>query len=58
MRTVEDRFADLGEFMIMLLASTLAALRDQLFEDGFEDAADLVAQLAEAADDYVTRTHD
>ncbi len=56
MRTAEDRFADLGEIMIMLLASTLAALRDQLLEDGFEDAADLVAQLAEAADDYVTRT--
>ena len=58
MRTAEDRFADLGEFMILLLASTLAALRDRLFEDGFESAADLVADLAEQADDYVTRPHD
>lgn len=58
LRTAEDRFADLGEFMILLLASTLAGLRDRLYEDGFESAADLVADLAEAADDYVTRTCD
>ncbi len=58
MRTEEDRFADLGEFIVLLLASTLAGLRDRLYEDGFESAADLVADLAEAADDYVTRTHD
>ncbi len=58
MRTADDRFADLGEFMILLLASTLAGLRDRLYEDGFESAADLVADLAEAADDYVTRSLD
>lgn len=58
MRTAEDRFADLGEFIILLLASTLAGLRDRLYEDGFESAADLVADLAEAADDYVTRPLD
>ncbi len=40
----------------MLLASTLAGLRDRLADDGFEPAADLVADLVEIADDYLTRS--
>ena len=48
---------DLGDLVIVLLASTLAGLRDRLAYDGFEMAADLVADLVEAADDYlVART--
>ena len=48
------RSADLGDLVIVLLASTLAGLRDRLAEDGFEPAADLVADLVEVADDYLT----
>ena len=55
MRAARDPFEDLGEFVILLLASTLAGLRDRLYLDGFETAADFVAELAENADDYVTR---
>jgi hypothetical protein len=44
---------DLGDLIIVLLASTLAGLRDRLACDGFEMAADLVADLVEAADDYL-----
>jgi hypothetical protein len=46
---------DLGDIVLMLLASTLAGLRDRLHEDGFEIAADLVADLVEITDDYLTR---
>lgn len=46
---------DLGDLVVILLASTLAGLRDRLFQDGFESAAELVADLAEVADDYLTR---
>ena len=45
---------DLGDLVVVLLASTLAGLRDRLAEDGFEPAADLVADLVEVADDYLT----
>jgi hypothetical protein len=41
--------------VIVLLAGTLAALRDRLLTDGFESAADLVADLAELTDDYVAQ---
>jgi hypothetical protein len=44
---------DLGDLVVVLLASTLAGLRDRLAHDGFEDAAALVADLVEAADDYI-----
>jgi len=40
--------------MVMLLASTLAGLRDRLASDGFDRASDLVADLVEIADDYLT----
>ena len=43
----------LGDFVIALLAGTLAALRDQLAGDGFIDAADLVADLVEIVEDYI-----
>ena len=46
--------ADLGDLVIVLLAATLAALRDRLAEDGFDPAAELVADLVEVADDYLT----
>lgn len=48
------RSPDLGDLVIVLLASTLAGLRDRLAQDGFEPAADLVADLVEVADDYLT----
>ncbi len=44
---------DLGDFVVVLLAGTLAGLRDRLASDGFEGAAELVADLVEAADDYI-----
>ena len=49
-----SRTADLSDLVIVLLASTLAGLRDRLAADGFEPAADLVADLVEVTDDYLT----
>jgi hypothetical protein len=46
---------DLGDLVIVLLASTLAGLRDRLADDGFESAADIVGDLVELTDDYITR---
>ena len=49
---------DLGDLIVVLLASSLAGLRDRLYYDGFEPAADLISDLVEAADDYLMgRTH-
>jgi hypothetical protein len=45
---------DLGDIMVLLLAGTLAGLRDRLDADGFGRAADLVADLVDVADRYVT----
>ena len=45
----------LGDPVIGLLASTLAGLRDRLAQDGFGDAADLVGDLVDVADDYLVR---
>jgi hypothetical protein len=45
---------DMGDLIVVLLASSLAALRDRLAEDGFEDAAVLVADLVDIADGYIT----
>ena len=50
----ETRTPDMGDLIVVLLASTLAGLRDRLLDDGFEDAAELVADLVEIADEYVT----
>jgi len=44
---------DLGDLIIVLLAGTLAGLRDRLVHDGFPDAAGVVGELAELADDYL-----
>lgn len=46
---------NLGDLMILMLASTLTGVRDRLRSDGFEDASDLVADLVDIADDYLTR---
>jgi hypothetical protein len=49
------RTPDLGDLVIVLLAGSLAGLRDRLFSDGFTDAAELVADLVEVADGYLAR---
>ena len=50
----ETRDPDLGDLVVVLLASTLAGLRDRLISDGFDNAAELVADLVEITDDYLT----
>lgn len=50
----QDHAADLGDIVVLLLAGTLAGLRDRLAGDGFDDAAELVADLVEIADRYLT----
>lgn len=47
--------ADLGDLVVCLLAGTLAGLRDHLAADGFGDAADLVDDLVDTTDAYLTR---
>jgi hypothetical protein len=49
------REPDLGDLVVVLLASTLAGLRDRLADDGFSSAAELLGDLAEVADDYIER---
>jgi hypothetical protein len=49
-----ERPNDLGDLVIAFLASTLMGLRDRLAEDRFFDAADLVADLLEVTDEYLT----
>ncbi len=44
---------DLGDLVIVLLASTLAGLRDRLGDDGFSAASDFVAELTERCDSYL-----
>lgn len=51
-----DEQPDLGDLVIVLLAGTLAGLRDRLTHDGFHRASDLVADLVEVTDDYLTNT--
>ena len=51
----ESDVPDMGDLVVVLLASTLAGLRDRLAVDGFGNAADLVADLVEIVDDYLTR---
>ena len=52
-RLIDDA-PDLGDLVVVLLAGTLAGLRDRLESDGFSPAAELVADLVEIADDYLT----
>ena len=44
---------DLGDLVIVLVAGTLAGLRDRLDKDGFPRPAQLVARLVEEADGYI-----
>lgn len=44
---------DLGDLVVVLLAGTLAGLRDRLDTDGFSKAAGLVAELTRRCDKYV-----
>ncbi|MDQ3954130.1 MAG: hypothetical protein M3285_01085 [Actinomycetota bacterium] len=44
---------DLGDLVVVLLAGTLAGLRDRLAADGFETAGELAGELAARCDDYV-----
>lgn len=46
---------ELGDFVILLLAGSLAGLRDRLASDGFDGPAELVSELVEIADDYLMR---
>ena len=41
--------------IMLVLACTLAGLRDRLFEDGHDRAAEGVADLVEITDDYLDR---
>lgn len=53
METDRQGTPDLGDLVIVLLAGTLAGLRDRLVQDGFPRAAELVACLVEEADGYI-----
>ena len=44
---------DLGDLVIVFLASTLAGLRDRLEADGFTDAAALAADLTARCDAWL-----
>lgn len=47
--------ADLGDLVVVLLAGTLSGLRDRLWDDGFQKAADLVADLVIRCDVYIDK---
>ena len=53
-----DELPDLGDLIVVLLAGTLAGLRDRLDSDGFTPAAELVADLVEMTDVYLTTAAD
>ncbi len=44
---------NLGDLVIILLASTLAGLRDRLGDDGFPDGSAFVGELTERCDTYL-----
>jgi hypothetical protein len=44
---------NLGDLVIVLLATTLAGLRDRLAEDGFIRASELAAELTERCDAFI-----
>ncbi|MDQ3987054.1 MAG: hypothetical protein M3280_11245 [Actinomycetota bacterium] len=46
-----------GDLVVLFLASALAGLCDQLARDKLFDAADLVAELVEIAEDYIIGPH-
>ena len=45
---------DLGDLVIVLLAGTLAGLRDRLQGDGFEKASEFVSELTKRCDSYLS----
>ena len=45
---------DLGDLVIVLLASTLAGLRDSLKLDGFYEASGFVSELTDRCDSYLS----
>lgn len=47
--------AELGDLVLVLLAGTLQGLSDRLQSDGYEGAAELVADLVDVLDDYLDR---
>ena len=49
-----DELPDLGDLVVVLLAGTLAGLRDRLDSDGFVPAAELVSDLVAMIDCYLT----
>jgi hypothetical protein len=51
----DRRPPDLGDLIVVLLAGSMAGLRDRLVADGFDDAAELVADLVELADEYIAQ---
>jgi len=53
MATTGTSSADLGDLVIVLLASTLAGLRDRLADDRFTRASALVAELTDRCDSYI-----
>ncbi len=50
-----DDGPDLGDLVIVLLASTLSGLRDRLESDGFPRAAQCVAETVAITDHYLER---
>jgi hypothetical protein len=56
LREVGTEEPDLGDLVLVLLAGTLAGLRDRLAHDGFVPASELVADLVEITDDYLCRS--
>jgi hypothetical protein len=46
---------DLGDLVLLFLAGSLAGLRDRLSADGYDSAAEVVADLVDIADDHLTR---
>ena len=50
-----ERDFDLGDLALLLLAGFMAHVRDRLLADGDPDAAEIVADLVEIADDAVGR---
>ena len=50
-----EKTPDLGDLIVVLLAGTLAGLRDRLLDDGLLEAAELVADMVDIADDYLTK---
>ncbi len=49
----DETTPDLGDLVIVLLASTLAGLRDRLEMDGFDEASEFVAGLTDRCDSFI-----